>query len=153
MNEYLVMLVCTSAVVGFGMLALRPGEERVGGAALGIILLASVLSPLLSLVGAVGDISAEDILGEYGTPTVDGDYEERVRDAFEDGVAGAVAERFGLDVADVRAYAHGYDFEHVRAEKIKIVLSGTAVYADSRGICAFVRESGLGECEVELEFA
>ena len=147
-----MFLVCTSAVVSFGMLAMRPGEERIGGAALGIVLLAAMLVPLLSLFGSVGDISSEDIFGTVEVETDEGDYVERTRVAFEKGVAEAVADEFSLGKEDVRACAYGYDFEGVRAEKIKIILSGAAAYSDSRSVAAFVRESGLGEGEVELEF-
>ena len=152
MSEYLVFLVSATSVVGFGMLAMRPSEERVGGAALGIILLASILAPLSAVFGAVGDLSGEDIFSaQQSTPELDS--EGVVKAAFEAGVASAVADEFSLEVSDIRVYAYGYDFEGVRAERIKIILSGAAAYADSRGIAAFVREGGLGECEVELEFA
>ena len=152
MSEYLVFLVSATAVVGFGMLVMRRSEDRVGGAALGIILLASILAPVCSAVGALSDVSREDMFFPSDDPGVI-DSDERIKEAFERGVALAVADEFSLDRSEICVYAYGYDFEGVRAERIKIILSGAAAYADSRGIAAFVREGGLGECEVELEFA
>jgi sugar/nucleoside kinase (ribokinase family) len=44
------------------------------------------------------------------------------------------------------------DFENMNAEKIKITLSGRAVFADYRRIEEYIEKNGLGECEVNVSF-
>ena len=50
----------------------------------------------------------------------------------------------------MRAVVFGFDFKNMKAERVKIILSGRAALADSRAIAEEIRKLGEWECEVEL---
>ena len=51
--------------------------------------------------------------------------------------------------ADV--FVFNFDATTMTAEKIKIILGGSAVFADNRMISERIADEGLGACEVELD--
>jgi hypothetical protein len=67
-------------------------------------------------------------------------------------VASAVSSEFSLKKADISVRLFGFDSENMRAEKIEIILSGSALTADYRSIESFVNKMEIGECRVEISF-
>ena len=154
MTEYLVLVIGASAVVTFGGFMLYGGEmNKPSKTALSMILLATVIMPIASALGNVGSISAEDVIGDYADgDAVEDVYGQTAEAAFCEGVRKMVCDEFLMEEEDVSVRCFGFSLAEMRADKIKIILSGGAVYKDSRAIAARIREAGLGECEVELEF-
>ena len=72
-------------------------------------------------------------------------------DAFARGIGRAVEEKFSLEEGSVDVKVIGFDFEKMRAESIKIILSGRSVVADYRGIEKYVNSMEIGKCEVVIE--
>ena len=79
------------------------------------------------------------------------EYKSIAENAFTDGVKAMICEKFSLesDLVDVRVY--GFDFEKMKAERIKVLLSGKAAAASYKDIEKYVEDSRLGECDAEIE--
>ena len=146
MSEYLLSLFTSAAL--FGALSLiiynKDGGERGG---LRILFAAALLLPIVNARGSLGELSAA--LPPYSEES-GGEYEMVAEEAFLVGTRRAVCEKFSLSEELVSVAADGFSFRDMRAEKIKITLSGIAALADGRAIEKFVEGEGLGECEVRI---
>lgn len=121
--------------------------------ALGVMLLSVSVIPIVSAVTGIVNEGMEIFSGGGMTDDPSGSlYEKTAEEAFCDGVKKLVVSEFSLSADSVDVRALGFDAGTVRAEKIKIILSGSAVYADHKSIRFRIEELGLGKCEVELEF-
>lgn len=121
--------------------------------ALSLILAVAVAGPLVSMVSAIPGWVEEGVPswdGEGGTVGGE-DCESTAKAAYAAGIRSAVAARFSLNEEDIRVLVEDFDFSAMRAGRVRVILSGRAVTADSRGIRQYVTEAGLGECEVEIE--
>ena len=134
------------------MRARTSSSERLVRLASSVILLYVMLVPIASLVGSGGfDIS--DIIGGItipDTPSGDGAYTEVAKEAFVSGIKELVSEKYGIAKSDISVLVYGFDFESMRAEKIKIALSGKGALSDWRSIASYITGEGLGKCEVNI---
>lgn len=130
-----------------GFISYRGNADGAAKGALAVIL-------LFSLVSAFSSIDFDfsfDISGEQFLPEGGGEYERVGREALEAGIRRLIADRYSLPEENISVRAEGYDFSAMRAERIFVLLSGRAVYADARAIKNYISEQGLGECEVDIE--
>lgn len=148
LGAYISGVVGVCAVISLaGFVSYRGELDRAVKGALAVIMLAVIVLPLRGLSSHVlPDFSADGFL-----PEGDAEYETVGREAFEEGIRLAIAEKFGIDKEDITVTAVGYDFSSMRAQRIRVLLSGSAVTADARLIRSYITEQGLGECEVEIE--
>lgn len=153
MTEYLGFLISASAVVALGTLTAHTGRSH--GAvklALGVMLLSASVVPLISIVtDAVDDASIifdEQITGDGFSDTI---YEKTAEDAFSDGIKKLVVSEFSVNSSEVEVCVFDFKVDEMRAEMVKIILSGSAIYVDQRSLRLRVENLGLGKCEVELE--
>lgn len=156
MGEYLISVMITSMLLGlFSYLSYPGASERAAKFAASVLFLYVVLMPTLSLVKKISDgkIDVGDITdgihienGEYGK-----EYEEVAKEAFTDGIRQLIFTKYGIKEENAEVFVFGFDFERMKAEKIKILLSGKGALADWRGIEDYITELGLGVCEVEIE--
>ena len=146
MNNYALCVFVTAAILSVArIVGYKSGNiERL---ALGIICVYVILSPLrgLSTDGFDSLLDPPDISIENGA-------EEVLEDAVAEGVASAVSSEFSLKKADISVRLFAFDSEYMRAEKIEIILSGSALTADYRSIESFVNKMEIGECRVEISF-
>ncbi|HBJ19312.1 MAG TPA: hypothetical protein DDY70_06225 [Clostridiales bacterium] len=151
MKGYLVGVIATATLVSLASLFLRGKEvERAGKIAFGLILLTALLLPLGDLLPTLW----EKLAGEPTLPSVTEDgtlYETVGKEAFEDGIARAVAEKFSIPKEKITVRAEGFDFSSMRAQKILLTLRGRGAFADPKKIAAYITGAGLGECEVDFE--
>ena len=155
MTEYLGMLVAVGAVVAFCELISYGGvcDKTVKGA-LGVVLLCCLVVP----VGrAALELEQLDIDGVIDLPDAGGQIEDTLyyktaEEYFCIGIERHLDEELQIDGDDVAVRTEGFDIRKMKAEKIIIVLSGDGAYADYRAVRALINASGLGECEVKLEF-
>ena len=155
MVEYLISVVVMSATLGFISYASYPsGSERAVKFATSVLLLYTVLTPIVAIVGELDNNGFESVLGDTGTvkPEEDGAYLEVAEESFKEGIRKLLFTKYGIKEDDVKVRVYGFDFKTMSAEKIKVILSGNEVFADWRGISAYISGSGLGECEVVLDF-
>lgn len=138
-----------SFIVGISSLvSYREKGDRATRFALGIVLIYITLSPIPTLFENLKESISFDIPfdGEY-----DESYKTVAREAFEQGVAEAVSDRFSINKSNITVIAEGFDFETMRARKIRIVLSGAAAFSDYTAVENYINEFDIGECEAEIE--
>lgn len=116
----------------------------------GVIILSVVLSPAVEMVENLNVDSLLEIF-DASVEMPEYSYESVAEDAFAKGIATSVAQEFSLKTENIRIKLYGFDFEKMRAEKIRIVLSGSAAMSDYRAVADYVNKMNIGECEVEIE--
>ena len=156
MGEYLISITVASMLLGLVSYLSYPGtSERAAKFGASVLFLYVVLMPAFNIVKdfSGGKIDISDITdgihtenGEYGK-----EYEEVAKEAFKDGIRQLIFTKYDIKEEDVRVFIFDFDFEKMRAGKIKVILSGKGAFADWRGIEEYITESGLGVCEVEIE--
>ena len=148
MGEYFAGCFGAAAVVSACSLLMYKGS-RAARFALSVLLIYTVLMPLsaifsgsfgFELGGGLGDISGYDK-----------EYENVAREAFCEGIDAYVCSELGLDSDGVLVSCDGFDYKEMRAERVRVVLSGKCVFADSLKIKKLIEDGGLGMCEVEIE--
>jgi hypothetical protein len=143
MGEYLLSII-TLAII-FDVLELFSAERYKGltRAAMSLILVMAILSPLPSLV--------EKIEGDIDFSEIEGSGEDIRLSAFGDGIREYISSEFDLDSDEVAVEIVGFDKEEMKCEKILITLSGRAALADYKRVERLIDELGLGEAEVKIE--
>lgn len=155
MADYLASVVVMTVFLGIISYLSYPGSsERALKIASSVLIIYTVALPILSLAGdfAGGNFSGEisDIV-EGGIDAGDETYIEVTENAFRAGIKEMLNSKYGIKKEDITVYVFDFDFENMRAGKIKIILTKNAAFADWRGIEQYINESGLGKCEVEIE--
>lgn len=153
MREYVISVVAVSVLAALAsFISYGGGSERAIKGAVSVILLYTVCMPIAD---AVGDISVRDFEFEIADRELLGsaEYLAVAEDAFVQGVKQYVCREFDFKESDVSVSAYGFDFEKMNAERIYILLSGSAALADTAKIAQNVTDLGLGKCEVNIKIA
>ena len=149
MSEYVFSVFAVCLIMG-GLRALCYGGGVAEKLTMGIITLAVIITPISSLISDFDVDSWLESL-EDGGGGLSGESGVVIEEAFAEGVCSAVAEKFSLEREDVRVRLSGFDAEAMRAEKIRITLSGAAALADYKAVEKYISGLGLGGCEVGIE--
>ena len=146
MSEYAIGVFVISAVVGICSHIAYKGKSDPSRLALAIILLSVVVSPIadMTLDGSLAGV-------EYDESIIGDGYEGVAEQAFGRGILSAVAEEFSLDEDNLRVEIDGFDFDKMRAERIRVILSGRAALADNKSIEKYINGLDRGVCECEIE--
>ena len=150
MNGYFLTVFAACATLGaLGMITYKE-NSAIERAALAIIILYTVSAPIAEAVlsgdgGFVIDINTNE------ENMIDDGYIEVAKEAFERGICRAVADKYSLNEGDVSVRAVNFTFSEMKAEKIKVLLTGLAALCDSRGVEKYLNGLGIGECEVNIE--
>ena len=149
MSAYFICIFGICATVGILGLLSYNEKNSAERAALGIILLYVVLSPIANEFGKL-DLDSFDI-GSL-TEGIDSDlgYSEVTEGAICDGICLAIASEFSLSDEDIIVRIFNFDFEKMRGDTVRVILLGRAALADNKAIKKFVDEMGVGECEIEI---
>ena len=128
----------------------RDGQDKTSRFAFLVLLLYTVSVPLSGLIGDLNgtlDFSPDDFFGdEMGE-----DYLHVAEQAFTEGIKKLVSEEFSLKNDSFDVHAYGFEFEKMRAEKIKIILTPACAFTDTSRLEKFVDACGIGKCEVCFE--
>ena len=117
--------------------------------ALFVILLYVVLSPIADLLGKIDEDDFN--LEKYSSAAVeDMGYSEVTEGAICDGICRAVSEKFSFSDDEISVKLYGFEFERMKGERVRVLLSGRAALSDSKAVKKYVDEMGVGECEVEI---
>ena len=151
--EYLGAVVVMSALLGMISYVSYPsGSERAVKFASSVLLLFTALTPILGFAADIQDLADKDITIDLGDVSngADKEYAKVAEEAFKDGISKLLFTKYGIEEGEADVYIYGFDFEKMKAERIKILLTEKSVFSDYRGIEEYLTESGLGECEVNV---
>ena len=116
-------------------------------AAMGVVLLLFMLSPIASLISGVLDVrlpSGDFTFGESYTAVTE--------EAYCKGIASALRDEFSAPGDCFYVYCDGFVFETMYSKKVYVTLTGKAALLDYRAVREFVINSvETGGCEVEIE--
>lgn len=152
MGEYIAGVVAVSVMLGaVGSLSYPGASDKIVKSAVAVLLLYCVAVPGVKLVEGLSEVGFSGI----DTPSFDvelsgGAYENVGKEAFLLGTKKLIMEKYNISAEEISVSAEGFDFQNMRADKIKILLSGGAVAKDYFAIEQYVRDIGLGECEVNI---
>ncbi len=150
MSEYMSSLFITCAVISVcSMLSYRERRDFSTRFAFGTLIIYVALLPIVKFVSFGGGELSFDL--EFDVGDYSEDYKSVAEEAFCEGVGRLISEKYGLKREAVFVLAEGFDFESMSAEKIRVILSDTAAFADYKGIEKYINEQGLGRCNVEIE--
>ena len=143
-----VFAICAT----LGMLGLISYKQGGGAerAAFSAILLCTVISPIASVtlnIDPEGPLFNIEDSADYDG----GGYTEAIAEAFAEGIARGICDEFSLRRQDVSVRAYGFVPTEMRAEEIKIVLSGLGALSDTKAIKKYVDSMEVGECDVNIE--
>lgn len=144
MGKYLLSVITLAVLLDILELSSAERYRGLTRAAMSLILVMAILTPLPSLV--------EKMRGELDFTEIEESVGEDIRlSAFTEGIAEYIALEFDLSCDDISVEAIGFDSEKMRAEKILITLSGKAALANYKVVEAAIDQLGLGEAEVKIE--
>ena len=149
MSKYAIGVFAVCLISGVATL-LSHSSGRMEKVAIGIISLYIIIAPVAAefqsfdLNGWLSSLGG----GDY---EIDSEHSAILEDAFAEGVSAALSDKFSFDRNDVRVRVYGFDSKNLRAERIRIILSGTAALCDYKAVERYIGGLGLGECEVEIE--
>ncbi|MBP3402173.1 MAG: hypothetical protein J6K85_03835 [Clostridia bacterium] len=146
MSEYAIGVFVISAVVGICSHIAYKGKSDPSRLALAIILLCVVVSPIADMT-----LDGSFVSAEYDESIIGDGYEGVAEQAFGRGILSAVADEFSLDEDNLRVEIDGFDFDKMRAERIRVILSGRAALADNKSIEKYINGLDRGVCECEIE--
>ena len=142
---YIISMLATVALASFA--SYDPERERSMRGVLGIILFASLIAPVVNSLK-----SFSSGLSEYETYIPEEIGSSVLEESVEDGIRKAVASEFSLHEKNVCVECVGFNKNDLKAEKIRVILSGRAVLSDIPSIKKYVNGMGLGDCETEVNF-
>lgn len=150
MSGYMVSIYAAAASVGMLSLMLyRDGGERVSRFAFGVLITYAVVLPLGNISGNIFELP--DVSLPEAPDVEDGAVYDTAKEALEEGIARLICEEFSLEERCVSVVTQGFSLTEMKAERIKVFLSGKGAFVDARLVESFVNKYGFGECEAEFE--
>ena len=149
MKEFLSTVFIISILSGILESLTHQSVKNSTRALIGIVTLFLLLNPIRETF--LGVDFSDMTLPTLPDSEISEEYSGYVREAFESGIAMALADRFGLDESNIRVKVTGFDGQMMRAESIRISLSGVAALSDYRAIRDYINNMKIGECTVETD--
>ncbi len=148
MNTYIgvILSVGIAAAVG-GALLYDTERDSASRGAISIILLLATVAPIAAFISQLSLTMPE--LPDLPDAT-EGEYAEVAREAFCDGVAELLSEKYSLSGDCFAVKCEGFDFLTTRAERITVTLRGSAVRCDPLLVEKFINSYGIGDCHAEI---
>ena len=145
-NGYLYVFVCFSAVA-FASFVIYD-SERLNQArfALGIILLSALCVPLGSLVGTLRNMEFDYTGGDYSSDLV----EKTLEEAYCEGILRSLCTQFSVAEENVTVEAEGFDPEKMKAETVRVTLSGRGALVNLSALREHVEGLGVKKCITEV---
>lgn len=151
LGEYIIFALALSSVLGLIGSLSHPSLAREGEAAIGILCLFSLVSPIAAAIPSLLDLPRP----EQSLPAIgEGGYVELSEAAFADGIREYISGEFSLDRAEVSVDISDFDFTAMRAGGVVVRLIGSAALSDVRGIRDTVKSNFIsdgGECKVVID--
>ena len=144
MGKYLLSITVLAVALDLIEFIAADRYKALTRASVGIILVMAIITPLPALI--------EKMQGDLDFSGVEDTQAEDIRlSAFEEGIAQYISGEFNLARENVSVEAEGFNSGDMKAEKILITLTGSAVMANYKKIEGAVNSLGLGCAEVKIE--
>ena len=151
MGEYFSMIVVASSTLGFlTFLSYSATGDRLVKTAASLLLLYTVLLPTVNILDGLRSVIGSPDFDFSFEGDEDGAYEDVAEKAFEDGIRKLLFTKYKIEEGDAEVIIYGFDFGSMKAERIRVLLSGGAVHSDVRGMREYLNGLGFGKCEVEI---
>ena len=150
MSAYVSVVISISAIVGICCFASYNTDDKAFKGAMAIVLIYTLASPTVSFFGDLFRAGEGGEAAILDISVSDTDFAKKAEEAFCVGVRDYVSSEFGIDGESVKVVVMGFDALEMRAERIRIILYGEAVFADNRAISEKLNGCGFGKCEVEI---
>lgn len=148
MNTYIGLVLSVGACAALGGALLYDSErDTVSRTAISLIILLATVSPIVAFISQLSFTLPE--LPELPNAT-EGEYAEVAREAFCDGVAELLSEKYSLPSESFAVKCESFDFTAMRAERITVTLRGSAVRCDPLLVEKFINSYGIGDCHAEI---
>jgi len=150
LTEYIISAIAVSLI---GAIALHLAHRELlppVKMAVGLVLLSFVILPIGSFFRSLTELElpAFDSGEAFG-----GSFESATGDAFSLGIALALAEEFGVPAECFSVREEGFSYESLSAERVLVVMSGSAALLDYRRVEDYIEENlevGDAVCEIEI---
>ena len=142
--QLLFTLIILATAVGVGSIICHGVMREAVKGALGIILVATLLTPFLGALKGFFELEIPEIgNGSYG------EFDEITALAFSEGVRDAIVDEFSVS-GDVRVIVRDFDPAQLRAESITVIIPTSAALVDFRAVREYTERnfSRDGGCEV-----
>ena len=144
MEKYLLSITVLAVALDLIEFIAADRYKTLTRACVGIILVMAIITPLPALI--------EKMQGDLDFSGVQHTQAEDIRlSAFEEGVAQYISGEFNLARENVSVETEGFNSSDMRAEKILITLTGSAIIANYKKIESAVNSLGVGRAEVKIE--
>ena len=148
MSAYFGLILSVGIVAAVGGALLYDGERAtVSRTAISVILLLATVTPVAAFVSQLSLKLPE--LPEL-PETSEGEYREVAEDAFCEGVAALLSDKYSLPVDCFAVKCRDFDFTAMRAAALTVTLRGSAVRCDPIAVEKFINSYGIGDCYVEI---
>lgn len=151
LSEYIFFALALSSVLGLISSLSHPSLAKEAEAAIGILCLFSLASPIAAAIPRLLDLPRP----EQSLPVIGGGgYIELSEAAFADGIREYISGEFSLDASEVAVDISDFDFTAMRAGGVTVRLRGTAALSDIPGIREAIKgnfTSDGGECKVVID--
>ena len=157
MAEYFVSVTVISAFLGLlSYLSYPTVSDKTVKFASSVLLLYTVAMPIGAFVSDLSDgsvkIEIDEIIDGLGETVIeDAEYKKVAEEAFREGIEKLIRDKYGVGSNMMDVYIYGYDFENMSAERITVIMKGTAVLKDFRLIEDYLNGLNLGKCEVKSQ--
>lgn len=150
MTEYMRGVFALSCVISVcSLLVYKEKKDFSVRFAFATVIVYAALMPVISFFTSSHGAPSFDY--EFDLDGYSEDYIEVAEDAFCEGIKRFVSDEYGLESDEVFVFVEGFDFSSMRAEKIRIILSGASVFSDLKAIEKDINELDVGRCSVEIE--
>ena len=148
MREYLMLALSLAVISSLVGLACHSSLSPTARVAVAIVTLAAMLSPFLEALNSFGEGLPELA---PSVPPPSGGYIEVSQEAFSDGIAQAIEERFSIKSGEVEVECIGFSFSTMRAQTVRLSLKGSALLVDYRELSSYVAQSFTdgGRCYID----
>ena len=120
--------------------------------AMALIMLCVTISPATALIGELLNSDLYEQICSSEAITVDQtEFSENAERAYCRGIERFVSSEFSLSEDNVSVVVFGFDSINMKAQKIKVILSGSAAFTDYREVADRLYKNGFNNCEVEID--
>ena len=149
MSEYFLTVISVGVVSAVaGVLIYDPERAAASRTAISIVLLLAVSAPVGGIISELGSVGLPELPEDITVG--EGEYERVAEEAFKDGIAAMLADKYSIGEDCFSVRVTGFRFFDMQAEDINVTLTGAAVKCDPLAVERYINSYGIGDCHAEI---